>query len=408
MDEKEEKKYFNEIKKIEKEYYSLASCFDLNFPKITNLDCEKKIFFHAIENEIIYNPQFEFSYKKFNEEKIKQLKNIKISTENDYFNIKYLYKQRIRTKIYEIKCHQSWGDTISTNYAIKYRGEPTLTLLNKAIDFCEKYKKKAIRYRSLTPVVVGEELLAEIERLTGQKAKINYVLCMASKMNISPAEQTININSSEHFTNLDLERLKVHEIGVHYMRYFNAKKINVKLFQKGTSNYIETEEGLAVYFEELKGVLSNAQMHIYAGRVIGTYYALKLSFYEVFHILKSYGFSNEIAFNITTRAKRNLSDTSKAGGFTKDYVYFNGYYRIKRYTKNHDIKDLFFGKIKLEDVYLLRDLIDRYKSNIVCDNTVCNNMVEEEEEITEGQVVEKQEKILNQEIEITTVSANNI
>ena len=365
MNEREEKKYLSEIKKIEKQYYSITSKFVLNFPKILNLAQEKKIFFENIENGIIYNPWFEYQKKEFDTEKIKELKNLKIDLKDDYYNIKLLYKQRIKSKLYEIKCHQNWGDPISTRYVLKYRGEPNLSLLNKAKDYCNNYERKKIKFTTMTAMQAGELINEEVFRLTGEKIKINYVLCMASKMNIMPADQTICINSSEEFTSFDVERLKVHEIGVHYLRYFNGKNLNIKLLQKGTSNYIETEEGMAVYFEEIKGVSSNAQMHIYAGRVIATYYALRMSFYEVFNILKEYGFSDENAFNMVTRAKRNISDTSKPGGFTKDYVYFKGYFRIKRYAQNHDISELFIGKIKLEDVHLLRALIDKYKMNII-------------------------------------------
>lgn len=377
MDEKTEKKYFSEIKKIEREYYSITSKFDLNFPKILNIDTEKKKFFESIENNIIYNPQFEFQKKEYNEEKIKELKNLKIDSKTeDYFNLKLLYKKRIKSKLYEIKCHKYWGEPISTNYVLKYRGEPTLSLLNKAITFCENYQRQKVKTTTISAMQAGEKLNDEVERLTGKRIKIDYVLCMPSKVNIMPAEQKIQISSSEEFSELDVERLKVHEIGVHYMRYFNAKRTEIKLLQKGTSNYIETEEGLAVYFEDLKGVLSNAQMHIYAGRVIGAYFALRKSFYEVFMILRNYGFSDINAFNITARAKRNLSDTSLAGGFTKDYVYFSGYFKIKKYAENHDIKDLFIGKIKTEDVYLLKDFISKYKNEIMCDVSKIESLIE--------------------------------
>jgi len=178
-----------------------------------------------------------------------------------------------------------------------------------------------------------------------------------SKVNIHPKSCIMKINPFVKLTSLDVKRLTAHEILVHYMRYYNGKIANVKILETGTSNYIETEEGLAVYFEELKGVLSKAQMFIYAGRVIATYYALNNSFYNVFQKLKSYGFENEEAFAITARAKRNLSDTSKKGGFTKDYVYFSGYIKIKKYAKKNDLKDLFIGKIRIEDVKNLKKFI---------------------------------------------------
>jgi len=187
---------------------------------------------------------------------------------------------------------------------------------------------------------------------------------MQSKVNISPINKEIRINPNERFTTLDLKRLKVHEIGTHYMRYYNGKQYIPKILKSGASNYIETEEGLAAYMEELMDVSSKAQIYIYAGRVIGTYYALRKSFYEVFQILKKYGFKDSDAFAITYRAKRNLCDTSQKGGFTKDYVYFSGYHKVKNYAKNNDIRDLFIGKIKIRDVKILNKFINKHKNNI--------------------------------------------
>ena len=83
-------------------------------------------------------------------------------------------------------------------------------------------------------------------------------------------------------------------------------------------------------------------------------------------ILKKYGFKDKDAFTITFRAKRNLCDTSQPGGFTKDYVYFSGYYKIKDYVKGdiEKLKDLFIGKIKLKDLKILSKFLEKNKNKI--------------------------------------------
>jgi hypothetical protein len=372
---KHEKKYLNEIKKIEKKYYDIVSDFNFNFPRAINLKEEKRTFLKAIADDKYYNPQFKFEKKEFDEKKINQLKNFKISIRNDMYGFKKLYKKKIKTKLNEIKCHKNWGQPISTKYVKLYRGYPSKLLLSRAKNYCRAYKREKIKFKTLTPEIVSQRLQREIYRLT--KHSINVIFIdIPSKASITPYANVLKINPHQKLTSLDVKRLKVHEIGVHYMRYYNANKFDIKILAQGTSNYIETEEGLAVYAEELKGYLSKAQMFIYAGRVIATYYAQKMSFYEVYEILRNYGFREEDAFAITFRSKRNICDTSQKGGFTKDYVYFSGYLKVKKYLKNHDIKELFIGKIKIEDIKNIKKFIKKNYEKI---ETIFDDPISQEE-----------------------------
>lgn len=355
--------YFSEIRKIEEDYYDLLSNLNLNFPKPLNLKQEKKKFFSAIADDKVYNPKIKYEKKIFNEEILEKIKNFKIDKKNDIYGFKKLYSEKFKNKLDEIYCHKYWGTQESTKYAIAYRGNPSYLLLKKAKKFCDNYKRQKIKFRRITPKVVGDELKKYVYELTKNKIKVTYIE-LYSKVNITAHANLINVNPNISFRSLDLKRLKVHEIGVHYMRYYNGNQFGLKILESGTSNYIITEEGLAAYFEELMGVSSSAQLYIYAGRVIATYYCLTLGFYEIFKILKSYGFKDEDAFAITYRTKRNLSDTSKPGGFTKDYVYFKGYYKIKKYAKKNDIRDLFIGKIKIEDIKILKKFISENRNKI--------------------------------------------
>lgn len=358
-----EEYYYSKIHEYDEKYYKIISHFNLNFPKPLNLQEEKQKFFEMLKIGEIYNPQIKYNFKLFDEKKIVELKNLKFPKVNDIFGFKKLYDERLKTKIYEIECHKTWGTTLSSNYVKKYRGEPNGLLLLKAKIYCKSYKRQKVKYTRITPSEIAKELKKYVFDLTGNHLDVIFT-DIQSKVNISPTNKEIKINPNEKFTSLDLKRLKVHEIGTHYIRYFNTRQYIPKILKSGTSNYIETEEGLAAYMEELMGVSSKAQIYIYAGRVIGTYYALRKSFYEVFHILKKYGFKDSDAFAITYRAKRNLCDTSLKGGFTKDYVYFSGYEKVKNYVKKNDIRDLFIGKIKIGDVKILRKFIDKNKNNI--------------------------------------------
>lgn len=362
-----EKIYFNEIKEIETLFNEIHKTFPnlYSIPKPKNLQKEKKKFFQALADDKIYNPQINYIKPKYDLKKLKEIqkKISKINTKNDLYGLKKLYKERLKTKIFQIKYRYYWGNKINTKFVLKYWKKPSFFLLIKAKKFCKNYRRQKIKFFRRTPSQVRKELKLEVQKLTNRKIKTKMV-DMAAKVNIEPSNSLIEINKNEKFTSLDIERLKVHEIGVHYMRYFNANILGIKLLETGTNNYLETEEGLAAFSEYKKGVLSQAQMFVYAGRVIATHYCLKKSFYQVYQILRKYGFSQKIAFSITYRTKRNLNDTSQKGGFTKDYVYFKGFYKVKKFAKNNDIKELFIGKIKIEDIKILKKLIDKNKSKI--------------------------------------------
>ncbi len=358
-----EEEYWKELKEFEDKYYELISHFNTNFPKAINLQEEKKKFFSAIADDKIYNPQFKFENKNFDEEKLEELKNLKINTKNDLFGFKKLYFKRLKTKLYELECHKNWGKQISTKYVIMYRGKPSRLILSRAKLYCRLYKRKIVKYTIIETKEAAKILKNEVLRLTGENLKIVYG-DINSKMNIIPYRHILKINPNEEFKSIEINRLKVHEIGTHFMRYWNGKNMGIKILEHGTSNYIETEEGLAAYMEDLKNVSSRAQKFIYAGRVIATFYALKLSFYDLFILLKEYGFKEEDAFAMCFRAKRNISDTSLKGGFTKDYVYFSGYYKVKRYHRFNNLKNLFLGKINIDDLKILKKFLKLNKNKI--------------------------------------------
>lgn len=355
--------YFREIREIEDFFYGAITHLDNTYPKPVNGKEEKEKFFEALENNQTYNPQLRFRKKKVDETILQTLRGSHISLKNDYYGIKKLYKEKIDQKIHELMYFKLWGKSESTTHVVKAKGKPDTTLLNQAKDFCRNYSRQTISFTRLTPKEVGEELKKEVKRLTGDTIKVKYQ-ALFNKMNISAAEKIITINKEEEFKSIEVERLKVHEIGTHYLRYYNGDNSGIKILRTGTANYIEIEEGLAAYMEELKGVATPAQMYIYAGRVIASYYSLTHSFYDIFHILKSYNFKDTDAYMITLRAKRNLKDTSEPGGFTKDYVYFSGYQKVKEYAKHNSLKDLFFGKIKLEDLQCLQELIEEKRDSI--------------------------------------------
>jgi len=344
-----DEEYFKEIKEIDQQYKEIVEKFKGSFPRPLNSITERETFFKKFDKNEKYNPQIKYETRTYDPTIIEKLDNFKINLKNDKYGFKKLYEKKIHFKKNQFYCFEHWGEPKSTKYAEIYWGKPNYLTYLKAKKFCKNFKRQKVKFTKITLDELEKGLKDEVKRLTGEELKVEYKV-LPNKITINPQKKRITINPDERYTNLDFKRLITHEIGVHYMRCYNGRQRGFGILKDGTSNVTETEEGLAAYTEELKGVASKAQMYIYAGRVIASYYAPKKSFYEIFKILKKYNFKNSDAYTLTLRAKRNICDTSQKGGFTKDFVYFAGYLKVKKYAKKYNIRDLFIGKVKIDDL----------------------------------------------------------
>ncbi len=124
------------------------------------------------------------------------------------------------------------------------------------------------------------------------------------------------------------------------------------MFALGLPGYLSTEEGLAAYFEELTGNTDEEKMRDYAGRVIAVNSVCKnLSFREAYEKLRGYGFTEGKAWRLAIRAHRG-------GGYIKDHVYLKGYFQVKKFAeKNGDLKSLYVGKIGIQHLPLVKNLL---------------------------------------------------
>jgi hypothetical protein len=174
---------------------------------------------------------------------------------------------------------------------------------------------------------------------------------ITAKMMVSSLKNELIINENASFSRLEIERLKVHEIHTHIQRFENGKLQKYKIFQYGFSNYLETEEGLALYNEEINGVLSQDDMRKYALRVIACQWAVSKGFYELFNLLNNY-VSIDDSWNLTLRVKRGLEDTSQVGGFLKDSLYLSGYMKVKN-LKQSAIDNLWIGKVGIKELEII-------------------------------------------------------
>ena len=126
-------------------------------------------------------------------------------------------------------------------YSKKIYGEPDKKLIEKAKMVLEKdYKDREICSHNAKEV---KELFEQILKEIDLKWKINVNKVQSSKISVIPEEKVININEKVMFSNNDLKRLAVHEIGTHVLRAEYGSNQPYKMFSIECGSALYTEEG---------------------------------------------------------------------------------------------------------------------------------------------------------------------
>lgn len=252
---------------------------------------------------------------------------------------------------------ESVGKDDFTARSIEVYGFPTERLIRQAQSILRSLPQDpAPDIRPITAEDLAERLKRELDKYQA-KWLLEISDRAAAKVNVIPSQEKIELKSGERFSEGEARRLIVHEINAHLLRALNGRLQPFKIFATGLADSERTDEGLATVVEELTETIRNDTFRLYAGRVLAASLSRTSSFFEVFSEL-SHSFSQEEAFYITQRVKRGLMDTSKPGGFIKDYIYLDGRDQVKRYLDDHgDIELLYCGNIGIRDVPLVKALI---------------------------------------------------
>ena len=171
-------------------------------------------------------------------------------------------------------------------------------------------------------------------------------------------ENSILLKKGALFKENRLRALLVHEIGTHVFRFENGKVQPFRILERGTANYLRTEEGLAIWNQN--------QLHLDLGEkfltpallVVAIYMAEKMDFSDLFQFLKTtHNLSDDLAWKLCVKSKRGLRNTKKQVAFTKDCIYFKGNQAVERFIKKGGkVEDLYIGKIDIEDLPLVQKI----------------------------------------------------
>ncbi len=239
-----------------------------------------------------------------------------------------------------------------TNLSAKLHPYPSKKNLNSAIKILELKPVTSSR-----DILSGEEVKTYFEKVL-RHLKLDYkieISDMVTKARVLATQSKLELRSDTKFSDSYVNRLLIHEIGTHIFRSEGGKLQPLHIFSSGFADYIEDEEGLAVYNELKYGVLDINILRNYAGRVVAIDHAKCNDFTSTYNYMKNF-FDDKESFNLTLRAKRGIKSKDCVGGYTKDSVYFTGFIKLLKKINEEKYKDMYKGKFNLEHLKQLRGL----------------------------------------------------
>lgn len=301
-----------------------------------------------------YNPQFEYKPLKFDPNNLyARLKRIEFPDSP----IGILWRKKADEIKRKIELLEARGTEHFTAKSIHLYGTPDEKILNEALKEVEKmpssFPEPSRILDSKEAKKVFEQAIKDLG-LKGWSVKIKQEMVSDA---IAGKENSVMIREGATFSEERLKGTIAHEIETHVFTAMNGSQQPYKIFQRGMADYLMTEEGLAVYNQEKTESSETSKKYWPASSIIGIHTAMNGSFAEVYAQLVKYGFGIERAWKVALKAKRGLTDTSKPGAFTKDFVYFKGHKMIQDFVKKGgDLRDLYYGKLNLNDLDIVKKI----------------------------------------------------
>ena len=325
----------------------------LSYVNPVNIEEEKEKFFAS---KYLTDPVFVYPSRDFDKFKLhKEFFALPLDSIKDD-GLRELYEEIIYFYSGLIQCIETIGCGKKFYYnSLRSFGSPTEQDVENA-KFILHFEDDNLQDEIFKPKHSAESAVA-IFREYAEQYDFNFEIKSSDKMAaiamVSNNLKTLFVSSNHTFSDNEMAVLNNHEIGVHLVTTMNGLLHKLKIFSHGFPNNEETQEGLAVFSEYMSGNLTLKRLKELAYRVIAVHSLAKgYSFSKTFRLLhNTYDLNRETAFYITMRAHRG-------GGFTKDYLYLSGLKKVyDYYNQNKDMSLLLTGKVSLEYVATIKDLI---------------------------------------------------
>jgi alpha-L-glutamate ligase-like protein/uncharacterized protein (TIGR02421 family) len=305
-----------------------------------------------------FNPQF--IYKECDTNFLEEMKKDLLKIPRHINHILFpLYEEKIEEIERKIQLIEARDSVELSSISEKIFGKVDYELYRSAIAFIENHKENVDTSKKLSSSEVIKRIKTFLKEQHLDHWKISITEGSAANMSVSK-KGILFINKDISITENHLSALIAHEIETHIYRAENARIQKYKIFQRGTAEYLETEEGLAVYNQNRIGIHTGEKEIWPALRVIGAYMGKKMNFIELFLYLQdTFHIGDETAWQTCLKVKRGLKNTGILSSFTKDTIYFTGLKKIERFMKQASTKDielLYSGKISLESLEILQQI----------------------------------------------------
>jgi hypothetical protein len=203
------------------------------------------------------------------------------------------------------------------------------------------------------PFVFGAQgMKLELEKALALRGYVSWVVeinhVMAARVSVDSAKYLIKVNAAAKFRERDVAKLVAHEIDVHVTRGKNGEGQPLHIFSTGLPNSLETEEGLAIYSEELARASTPGGRWRRGLVCRAILWAQEMGFRDLFdRIVEVAG--PAMAWGISVRLKRGIADPSLPGVYAKDVVYYRGEIRVAKWLQSGgSLSTLYVGKVGLE------------------------------------------------------------
>ncbi len=313
------------------------------------------------EQRILFleNPTFspQFIYRPCNLDFVQMRNDLKRIPEIDHI-LSPLYKEKITELLWKISLLESLDSENFSECSKQVFGSINKSIYQHALRFI---KKNSDIIDDTSPILDTKKSIEVLNNFLKKYHlghwKIKIIEDSVSDIQVTKLD-TILLKKNASFSKNRLEALLVHEIGTHVFRFENGKLQPLKILERGTANYLKTEEGLAIWNQNQLGLNFGMKNLTAALHIITIYMAEKLSFVDLFHFLKNtHNLNNEVAWKHCIKTKRGLKNTEQKSVFTKDSIYFIGNREIEKFvSRGGNVHDLYVGKISVTDLPLVQKI----------------------------------------------------
>ncbi len=339
------------LAQLDRELYALVNGVEiLEAVAPKNFQQQKQAFF---DSKCTLNPAFVYEQHKIDLfQRKRALYQLPVENLPDPDLIQ-LYSEVIESYVDKLDQYRSVGTSDFVYDSLRYYGEPTVKDIRNA--HFVLHVPNELGVEDSVPVD-AEGILAHLKAFADMQG-YQYELVLSEGMiaNALVSGTQVRINTRAKVCQTEVYALAHHELGVHLVTTLNARQQPLNILSLGSPVNTTTQEGLAILCEYLAGYLTVPRLKILALRVIAVQSMLvEKDFKRTFQLLKEqYKVDDQLAFTICARVYRG-------GGFTKDYLYLQGFHQmLNAYENCPDFHHLLAGKVSIEQLPLVTRLINK-------------------------------------------------